>query len=658
MGGPSAAPSSRLIIGTAGHVDHGKTSLIRALTGVDTDRLPEEKARGISIELGFAPLTLPDGRLAAVVDVPGHERFLRTMVAGATGLDLVLLVVAADEGVMPQTREHLDICALLGLRRGLVALTKIDLVDPELRALATADVRDALAGTFLEGAPLVPCSPRAGTGLEEVRAALGRATADLPSRPAEGPARLPVDRVFTVKGFGTVVTGTVAGGRFQAGDEVLVLPGGASGRLRSLEVHGEARDEVLAGERAALNLPDLAEGRSLARGRTVVRPGEIEASTCVDVELTWLPVCPVPLGRRTQLLFHALTTQESASVALLGEETRVPPGTTATVRLHLGQPVALLPGDRFVLRGFRALPGHGTTVGGGRVLRVGIPPRRRRDRQALDLARRMARAPTDERIFLEVEASGPLGLPRPLLGARTGLGGATVDRALQSLAAAGRLARLGPEPGQVIGGQALADLAGQVLARLEELHRQAPLASGVAREALRTSTPGAARLDARVFADLIDRLAAQGALTIAGDLLRRAGFSPDAAESQRADLVARVATALAQAALAPPSPRELAAGAGVEVARVVEALGILVRRGEVLRVKVDLYFGREAIDRLREQLRAYLVERGEITAQAWKAMAGVTRKWAIPLAEHFDAEKLTLRVGEVRRLRKLPGAGR
>jgi selenocysteine-specific elongation factor len=646
--------ASRLIIGTAGHVDHGKTSLVRALTGVDTDRLPEERARGISIELGFAPLTLPDGRLAAVVDVPGHEKFLRTMVAGATGLDLVLLVVAADEGVMPQTREHLDICALLGLRRGLVALTKIDLVDAELREMAVEDVRSALQGSFLEGAPIVPCSSTRASGLDDLRSALARATADLPPRSAEGPARLPIDRVFTVKGFGTVVTGTVAGGRFRSGDAVVVLPGAGRGRLRSLQVHGADREEALAGERAALNVPGL-EGPALARGGTVVREGEMEVSACVDVELSWLPICPAPLNRRTQLLFHALTTHENVSVSLLGAG-KVEPGGSAIVRLHLGRPVALLPGDHFVLRAFRALPGHGTTVGGGRVVRVGVPPRRRRDPGALDLATRMAGAQGAERIFLEIATAGTAGLPRALLAGRTGLPRAVLDPALDALAGAGRVLALGGEPGQVMAAEAVRELEKLVLDRLQALHAAAPLAPGVPAEALRTSIRRVARLDPRVFAALLARLARSGAVTQQADLLAHRGFSPAAAESKRSDLLGRLGKALDQAALAPPSPRELAAAAGAGADAVLEALGILVRRGQAVRVKVDLYFARGAVDGLRDRLRAFLTEHGEITAQQWKALVGGSRKYTIPLAEHFDAEKVTLRVGEVRRLRTpIPG---
>jgi selenocysteine-specific elongation factor len=639
--------ASRLIIGTAGHVDHGKTALVRALTGVETDRLPEERARGISIELGFAPLTLPDGRLAAVVDVPGHERFLRTMVSGATGVDLVLLVVAADEGVMPQTREHLDICRLLGLRRGVVALTKTDLVEGELRDLAAEEVRGALRGTFLYNAPLVPCSSTSGDGLPELRAALAAGTADLAPRPADGPARLPIDRVFTVKGFGTVVTGTVASGRFQAGDSIVVLPGGARARLRALQVHGAERSEALAGERAAFNLAGL-DGGTRARGGTVAREGEVEISGCVDVELHWLPICPAPLGRRAKLLFHALTTHENATVTLLSGQS-VAPGATAIVRLHLERPVALLPGDGFVLRAFRNLPGHGTTVGGGRILRVAVPPQRRRDPGARDLAARLLQASSEERLALEIEAAGSTGVPAALLSARTGLPPAEVNAACRALVAVGRVV----EVGRLMAATEASELELLLQQRLQILHAAAPLQPGVPVEALRTSIPRFARLEARVFSALIARLAAAGTVVVEAELIRHRDFDSRKTEG---GLLGPIARALEQAALGPPSPKEMAATLGAPLPAVVEALGILVRRGQVVRLKADLFFWRPAVDELRARLRAFLVDRAQITPQEWKALVGGSRKYAIPLAEHFDAEKVTLRVGEVRRLRALPGA--
>jgi selenocysteine-specific elongation factor len=645
--------SSRLVIGTAGHVDHGKTSLVRVLSGVNTDRLPEEKSRGISIELGFAPLTLPDGRRAAVVDVPGHERFLRTMVAGVTGVDLVLLVIAADEGVMPQTREHLDVCALLGLRRGLVALSKVDLVDPQLLALAIDDVRSNLRGTFLEDAVMVPFSSVTGEGLEALRAALAGVASELVSRSPDGPARLPIDRVFTVKGAGTVVTGTMAGGRLETGQSVTVLPGRATARVRGIEVHGEKRTVTFAGERAALNLAGL-DREALSRGVTVSGEGEVLTSTSIDVELTWLSVCPAPLARRARLLLHALATQEIASVSLLGDE-QLRPGATGFARIRVERGVALLPGDRFVLRGFRTLPGHGTTVGGGRVIRVHGSTRGGRERDARQLVERMAAASDQERILLEIQVAGAAGLSRPALPARTGLGAAVVERSLSLLLREERVVLLGRDPGRLVARAELERIEKMVLDRLAALHGQGLPGPGISREALRTSTPTLAHLDASVFAQILERLALSGVLELAAELVRHENFSGRAAPAP-SDLESRVAATLSKAGLSPPFPQELASALGLEVSKTAQALEILLRRGEAVRVG-NLFFARRVIDELRERLRAFLIERGAITTQEMKALVGGSRKYAIPLAEYFDAEKLTLRVGELRRLRLRPGVG-
>jgi selenocysteine-specific elongation factor len=402
-----------------------------------------------------------------------------------------------------------------------------------------------------------------------------------------------------------------------------------------------------------LNVPGFERG-ALARGGTIVRAGELEESACVDAELHWLPICPAPLNRRTRFLFHALTTQEDVAVQLLD---RVPllPGGRAPVRLHLGRAVALLPGDRFVLRGFRALAGHGTVVGGGTVVRVAVTPRRRTEPGAGDLVRAMATATAIERVFLEVQASASDGLPRPALAGRIGVASGAAEVAVATLVAAGRVVVLGAEPGHLMTSEAAAGLESAVLERLDRFHAATPLAPGISRAALRTSTPRVARLEPRAFGGIVDRLAARGAVQGDADLVRRAGFSSGAAESARAALVDRVAAALGQGALAPPTPPELAAALGATPAVINESLAILCRRGSVLRIKSDLYFDRDAVASLRERLLAFLRAHQQITPQEWKALVGSTRKFTIPLAEHFDAEKLTFRVGEVRRLRVVPG---
>jgi selenocysteine-specific elongation factor len=651
---PAAKGPPRLVVGTAGHIDHGKTALVRALTGIDTDRLPEEKARGITIELGFAHFETATGGTVAVVDVPGHERFIRAMVAGATGIDVALLVVAADEGPMPQTREHIDICALLGIPRGAIALTKIDLVEPEWLALVTDEVRAAVKGTFFETAPIVPCSAASGAGLPALRAVLEELAATGEPRPTEGPLRLPLDRVFAVKGFGTVVTGTLATGRVREGDDVVALPGVAGarrvGKVRGIEVHGARRTEAFAGERTAVNIQGL-ERDELARGAVLAHAGVLEASAVVDVELAVLPICPAPLRHRAELLFHALTTQETATLVLL-EGDAIAPGGRALAQLRLGRPAALLPGDRFILRGFQPLPQHGTTIGGGRIVRVLAPRRRRAGPRDVALAARMAAAAQlEERVALEIEAAGTIGIDRDGLRARVGDGVKKVDRAVEALLARRAAVTFYREPGGVISAEALSEVEDFVLAQLDRLHAARPLSPGIAREELRTARPFTRALEPRIFGLALNELLRRGAVELDADQIRRAGFSPRRAELEKEPVVARVRAVYRDSNLAPPWSHELAARLGVPAGEASAALEILVRRGELVRVKPDLCFERGAIDALAERLRAALAARGEITPQEWKTLTGQSRKYAIPLAEHFDAEKLTLRVGDIRRLR-------
>jgi len=658
---PESRSPLRIVAGTAGHIDHGKTALVRALTGIDTDRLPEEKARGITIDLGFAHFATAAGETLAVVDVPGHERFVRAMVAGASGIDLGILVIAADEGPMPQTREHLDICGLLGIRRAVVALTKIDLVSDDWLALVTDDVRALLRGTALESAAIVPCSAVSGAGLPALRAEIERLASATAARATDGPLRLPLDRVFTVKGFGTVATGTLASGRLREGDDVEVLPAGggapgtgkATAKVRGIQAHGEKRIEAFAGQRTAVNLQGI-ERDDLERGAVLAHPGQLRASAIVDVELDVLRICPAPLGDRTPVLFHALTTQENA-VVVLHEASAIEPGARGLAQLHLARPVALLPGDHFILRGFQPLPGHGTTLAGGRVVRVLAPKRRRRDSDNLARLQRMAAAPSFEaRVALEIDAAGPAGIDRAGLRARLGEGSKTIDRAVEALLTRRAAITVHRELGAVIAAVALDRIQAILLDALDRFHAEHPLAPGIAREELRTMRAEIRTLDARVFAVAVAEMARRGAIALDGELdrVRRAGFSPAVAEAAQEGLVARVRSVYADGGLAPPWSHELAARVGAPAAEASAALEILVRRGDVVRVKPDLCFDRAAVDALGARLRALLTAQPEITPQQWKELSGVTRKYAIPLAEHFDAAKLTLRVGDVRRLRQ------
>ena len=632
--------SHPIVLGTAGHIDHGKTSLVRALTGIDTDRLPVEKARGITTELGFARLDLGDRRIA-VVDVPGHERFVKSMVAGATGLDLVCLVIAADEGIMPQTREHLDICELLGVRRGLIVLTKRDLVDDEWLALVTADVRAAVAGTFLAAAPLIACSIRTEVGLDELRAAIAAAVDALPPRATTGVFRLPIDRVFTVKGFGTIVTGTVLGGEVALGDELVVLPGERSARVRGIEVHGAAVTRALAGHRAAINVGGVAVDE-LARGDLLAHPGRVAASHILDVELRHLATAPAALPGRSKVLVHHGTAQVQATLALV-DRAALPPGETALAQLRIDAttPLAALPGDRFIVRGFVATATHGTTIGGGRVIRV-LAPRARKGAQHADAVAKLAAARAEQRLALDIKAAAFAGLGIADLVRRIGLPAEAIAPALATLVAGGELLAIGAaEHAHYLHATAVAELEARI--------GKAAAASeaGAAREELRTQLPAA--LPARAYDAILAGLERKGTISTEGDRVRRA-----AARTTGPTLSPAEAKLLAQFkawGVEPERPRDVAAAVGMTDAQTRPLLDRLLAGKHLIKIKPDLYMHAGVVADLRTRLVAFLDAHRTIDAQQWKELTGASRKFTIPLAEYFDGEKLTLRVGDVRRRR-------
>jgi len=642
----------RVVVGTAGHIDHGKTSLVRALTGIDTDRLVEEKRRGITIELGFAHLELPGGTVAGVVDVPGHERFVRSMAAGAGGIDLVVLVVAADEGVMPQTREHVDICRLLGVQRGLVAITKADLL-PGLGAdwlpLLEGDVREVTRGTFLEDCPLVPVSASSGEGLDRLREELARLAEEVPERPADGPLFLPIDRAFSMKGFGTVVTGTLLSGAVAPEDEGALLPpspGVGALRVRSVQVHGKPAARALAGQRTAVNLPGV-EPSAIRRGQALVHRGVVPPSLLLDAEVTLLAASPKPLRHRAKLLLHVGTAQVSATIALL-DRGELAPGQSAWAQLRLAEPVAALPGQRFILRGFAVLEGRGKTVGGGRILAVAAPRRRRGRPETARQLEVLARGDPDARVGAVLEMSGPAGLDLGGLVGRTGLAPKAAQAALDRLGAKGGALLFDRERRSYVAGPVAADLARRLVAAAEAFHRAKPLAGGVGREELRGALPPVT--DARLFQRLLAQLAEKGDLVVEGDQVRRKGHAAASGAGAGA-LKEKVGALLAAGGLTPPWLAELPGLAAADADDVQAVLKLLLAEGRVVRVSSELWYDGAAVAALREKLVAFLRTRQEISTQEFKDLVGATRKHVIPLAEFFDRERVTLRVGEKRHLR-------
>ena len=619
-----------LIVGTAGHIDHGKSALILALTGTDPDRLKEEKERGITIDLGFAHKDLGDGLIASFIDVPGHERFVRNMLAGAHGLDAVLLVVAADESVMPQTREHFHICRLLGIPRGLVALTKCDLADREMQALAEMEVRELVAGSFLEGAPILRVSARTGEGLEALRQALCELAAGAARHPSEGLLRLPVDRVFTLKGFGTVVTGTLVSGGLEEGAEVEILPAGLHSRVRGLQVHGEAVSRVEAGHRVAVNLAGI-EVSQIARGDVVAKPGSFEPTSMLDVALSLLPG-ERPFQDQTRVRVHLKSAEILARVRLLGAPGNEP-GTTRFAQLRLESPVVAGRGDRLILRSYSPA----VTIGGALVLDP-LPPKKRRASAASLPSSDESPAGAAVRM-IEEAASGGLGARQ--LAMRLTL--TPKDLATLLSQQAGVVA-VGRDPVSYLSGQALASLAEAMVVQLERFHRDHPLKAALPREDLRRRL--FAHAPAGAFELVIDSLASQGKVRVGADTLaladREVRLTP-AEESARRSLLEAAQTAALQGL----DLSRLPAGLGVEmrlaerVARVLTAEGTLARVGELL-------VHRDHLLALKAEVRQRWPPGSRLDVAGFKELTGLSRKFVIPLLEYLDRERVTRRSGHDR----------
>jgi selenocysteine-specific elongation factor len=627
-----------VVVGTAGHIDHGKTSLVKALTGTDTDRLPEEKARGITIDLGFAFLE-ETGLTIEIVDVPGHERFIKNMLAGVGGIDLAMLVIAADEGVMPQTREHLAICSLLRIKRGLIALTKTDLVEADWLELVREDLATLTRGTFLEGAPIVPVSSKTGQGMDALRAALRELAATVPSRASDQLARLPIDRVFTIKGFGTVVTGTLMAGRVRVDDRVEVFPGGLQAKVRGLQTHGHAVSDASAGQRTAVNLQGV-ERAAVERGNVLGLAGTLVPSVLVDGTLELLADAPRPLKTRDRVRFHAGTSEIMARVLLL-ESQDLAPGKTAFARFRLEAPLVALPGDRFVIRSYSPM----VTIGGGTLLDI-APPRFKRKAPALVAHLTLLRDGAPDAVVEEhIRHAGGAGVRVATLSGRVPFGPERLRALLQDLQSAGRVAAVDRD--WYVHPESLTRLRNLAVAALEQFHRAFPLRPGMSREELRGR---AGAPEERVFAYLLETLSAEGLVRTDRDKVRLAAHEIRLSPEQQ-KVVDRVEQEFRTAAAAPPSPEEALTRAGLSGDEEHELFQHLIEGRKLVRVKESLYFHAEALASIEERLIAMLRERKEIGPGDIKDLLGISRKYAIPLLEFFDARRVTARVGERRVLR-------
>jgi len=633
-----------VIVGTAGHIDHGKSALVEALTGTHPDRLEEEKRRGITIDLGFAFLDFAGVRFG-FVDVPGHERFVRNMLAGVGGIDLVLLVVAAHESVMPQTREHFDICRLLGIPRGVIALTKSDLADSDTLSLARLETEELVRGSFLEGAPIVAVSARTGAGLEALKEALVRGAESCPERDTKGAFRLPIDRSFAIKGFGTVVTGTLVSGSVRAEDEGEILPEGMRVRVRGLQSGGQKIEVARAGQRTAVNLAGV-EHAAVSRGMTLVPPGRFSPTSRIHARIELLASARAMRRRFRAHLFQG-SAETIAVVRILdpaSEERAIGPGETRFAELRTAAPIFVLPGDRFVLRQYSPV----VTIGGGVVLDA-APAGRTRDAAAF--RQRLATLATgDPPAVLEaLLADSARGLTFSHASRRTGWSEAEVRAAAESLAASGK-ARVVTgsrgEAGVIAPANPYAALIERLREDVEAYHRSNPLAEGISKEELRirvTRMAGPA-----MFRAALAELAAAGQVAIAGDTVKRAGreisLAPEEARAKE-----QIEQAFAKAGLTVPSMKEVLEKLPVEAARAQKIVQILLREQVLVRVAADLVFHRTALERVRQLLADYKKQRGErMSVPAFKELTGITRKYAIPLLEHLDRERVTRRVGDER----------
>jgi selenocysteine-specific elongation factor len=617
-----------IIVGTAGHIDHGKTALVRALTGIDTDRLEEEKRRGISIDLGFAHLDLSPEVRVGFVDVPGHERFIKNMLAGVGGIDLVLLVIAAEESIKPQTREHFDICRLLAIPRGIVVLTKADLVDRDVLDLARMEAEDLVTGSFLEGAPIVAVSSVTGAGLDELRARLADLAAIIPARDASRHFRLPIDRAFSMHGFGTVVTGTLVSGSVAREQEVEVYPGGRRLRVRGIQTYGHAVERATAGQRTALNLASV-EPHDLARGMVLAEPGRFHVTDRIDCALDLLPSA-MPLKNRAPVHFHAGTAEVLAEVRLLDAGAAIQPGARAYVRLLLSAPLLLAPGDHFIVRMFSPV----VTIGGGSIIDITGRRYRRGDRVSERLAT-LERGTPAERVALLVRESR-YGLDAAQLIAATGLAEAEIEQASgsETLFAI-------RQPGLWLVARPWAEAAIlRITDALRDYHRQNPLAPGMTKEDLRgREFPGSPPF-------LLDALVSHAAgVVAAGETLRLAAHKVVLKQDEE-QASASMEAVFEKAGLSVPAVSEVLPKSGVEPARARTLLQMLLRQGRLVKIGDDLVFHRSALDGLRQRLAPYRGQR--LNVPQFKDLAGVSRKYAIPLLEYLDRERVTRREGDQR----------
>ncbi|MFB3924440.1 MAG: selenocysteine-specific translation elongation factor [Syntrophales bacterium] len=633
-----------IILGTAGHVDHGKTSLVKAITGIDTDRLKEEKERGITIELGFAHLDLKNGRRIGIVDVPGHEKFVKNMVAGAGGIDIVALVIAADEGIMPQTKEHLDICTLLGIRHGLVALTKTDLVEAQWLSLVTEDIKEFLKGSFLESSPIIPLSSETGEGIPEFLSALEELASGMEETSTSGIFRLPVDRVFTMRGFGTVVTGTLISGKLRTGEMIEILPGKITARVRGIQVHNQAVEFAEKGQRTAVNLQGV-DRQSIARGALIAHPGIFEPTSRIDTLLRYLPCASGKLKNRTLVRFHTGTVETISRLILLDRD-EIEPGESAYAQIVFETPGVNMAGDRFVVRSYSPI----RTIGGGQILDP-LPKKHKRHSGVTDAEFEPLRKGTDaEKAAVILERSGTSGIPMRGLSVRTGISPDTLDILIKELILKREAILLDTDEMRVVSPSIYKKIRERIFSEIKSYQDRAPLKPGIAKEELKSAQ---GYLDSRLFNLVIRELEKDGRILVEKDILRTPDHRMDL-KGDLGELRKKISEIYLSSKLTPPTIREVVERFGKN-APVGSVMGVMQKEGVLVKINEELYFHRDELERLQQDYRGLLLRKGKSTPADFKELTGLSRKYIIPLLEYFDLIKFTMRVGDHRLLRDREG---
>ena len=638
-----------IVLGTAGHVDHGKTSFIRALTGFETDRLKEEITRGITIELGFAYLDLPCGHRLGIVDVPGHEKFVKTMVSGVSGIDILAFIVAADEGIMPQTIEHFEICRLMGIRQGIVIITKKDLVEPEWLEMVTEEVAEFCAGSFLEGAPVIHVSSTTGEGIEAVRDTIDEIVRKHDFHEAFGPFRLSVDRVFAMKGFGAVVTGTSISGRTVVGEDLRIYPTEQVAKIRGIQVHSQAVGEVEAGHRTAINLQGV-DTADILRGMVLAPPGSLQANYMLDCQFIYLAANSKPLKHRARVRVHLGTAEIIGRISLLDRD-ELEPGEEAVVQLLLEETAAVWPGDRYVIRSYSPL----ATIGGGMVL-GNVSPRKRKRLQEKDREYNRRIMPIlkdgtiEEKVLFLLRESGELGLIAEELSIRLGLFGKHLKKALNDPISTKKMVVVDSASQRYVAVEISEKMKEMLVTHLTNYHKNNPLQSGIAKEELRTGL--GRKVDPKVFQYCLNELIRKAVVVQEESLVRLAGHQValKADEEQlRRDLDAWYRSR----GLSTPTIKETNEQFAEYPPQLVkEVLDLLLRDGKLFKISESLYYTKELIEPLIASVLQYMEQHGEIDAPAFKELTGLTRKFSIPILEYLDRVKITMRIGDKRILRK------